>query len=184
MKSLENSAVPVPKTVSFCSDVSLLGTPFFIYKYTEGEFYSNTQLPKCQPEDRGCIYQSMIETLAKLHSVDIQDRDLISFGTIYSHPSKCPEKIDVAPYVIRQIKTWSKQYRSSETERIEDMEYLINELAGSFPHSLGEMITCLVHGDFKMDNMIFHPAPVNEVAAVLDWELVRVCVVSQIHLVQ
>lgn len=123
----------------------------------------NPGLPGVQdPQERASIYSSMIDTLARIHSVDIDKHNLNDYGARMSVPG-------TVPYVLRQVKTWSKQYLATETETIADMNYLMAELPKFLPKT-AENSTCLVHGDFRLDNLIFSNDS-SDVAAVLDWEL-------------
>ena len=128
--------------------IDVIGTPFFLYKFVEGRFLKNPSLPSItSPAEKTSIYHSMMDALARVHAVDIYKHFLSNFGPRMSNP-------DTVPYVLRQVKTWSKQYRATETETIKDMDFLIAELPRYLPKH-AESSTCLVHGDFRLDNLIF-----------------------------
>jgi aminoglycoside phosphotransferase (APT) family kinase protein len=127
MQALQGT-VPVPKVRGFCDDASVLGTPFFCYDYVEGRFFKDPAMLdlSCRAE-RSKIYENMIETLAKIHSVDVDKCGLGTYGKRVNAAS--PQ----TPYVVRQIKTWSRAYLATATEPIEDMDVLMGELAGLLP---------------------------------------------------
>ena len=127
MASLQG-VVPVPKTRGFCADPSILGTPFYFYDFVEGRFFKDPALMglECSGERRH-IYENMIDNLARIHAVDVDKCGLGDFGKRVSAGS------NQQPYVLRQIKTWSKMYRATATEHIEDIEVLMAELGGALP---------------------------------------------------
>jgi acyl-CoA dehydrogenase family protein 10 len=165
MQALKKSAVPVPNTRLFCRDTNILGTPFFVYDYVDGRFFRTPELKSVKdPSDRTELFKNMIETLAKLHSVDV---DAVGLGDYGVRVGAGPGAM---PYLIRQVKTWAKAYRATETdESIDDMDFLIERLPDLLPKNAEKQST-LVHGDYRMDNMIFDRDS-NSVKAVLDWEL-------------
>uniref|UniRef100_A0A8C5MYB9 Acyl-CoA dehydrogenase family member 10 n=1 Tax=Leptobrachium leishanense TaxID=445787 RepID=A0A8C5MYB9_9ANUR len=154
MKALGETGVPVPKVISLCEDSSIIGTPFYLMEYFSGRIFKDPALPGLDEKDRRAIYTAMNQVLCKIHSVDIKAAGLEDYG-----------KHDA--YVKRQVQTWSKQYRSSETRSIPDMERLIEWLPQHLPK---DQRTSVVHGDYRLDNLIFHPHKL-EVIGVLDWEL-------------
>lgn len=164
MQALAATQVPVPVVRAFCADPSVIGTPFFCYSFVGGRFLKDPALPGTPVEERAAVYAAMLSTLASLHSVDVNAAGLADFGV-----SRASGGASFTPYVLRQVKTWSKQYLATETESIPLMDRLMRELPECLPPS-AERASCLVHGDFRIDNMIFR-ADRNEVAAVLDWEL-------------
>ncbi|MBP8295041.1 MAG: phosphotransferase [Burkholderiales bacterium] len=154
MTALGNTDVPVPKTWLLCTDETVIGTAFFVMDCVPGRIFWEQSLPGMAPAERGAIYDEMNRVIAALHSVDFAAIGLSDYG----RPGN---------YFARQIKRWSEQYRASETERIEAMDNLIAWLPENIP---GGDETSIVHGDFRLDNMIFHPTE-PRVLAVLDWEL-------------
>ena len=152
--ALKGSAVPVPRMHALCEDPSVIGSPFYVMDYVEGRVFADPALPGLSTAERGAIYDAMNGVIAALHSVDLQATGLADYGR--------PQN-----YLARQIERWTRQYRASETERIDAMERLIDWLPAHRPE--GEE-TALVHGDFRIDNLIFHPSE-PRVLAVLDWEL-------------
>ena len=154
MTALHGSGVPVPKTWLLCEDASVIGTPFFVMEYVEGRPMSDATLPDRSPEDRRGIYRSMIEVLARLHTVDWRAAGLADYGK----PGN---------YVARQVHRWTAQYRASETGRIDAMERLIAWLPAHIP---ADDAAAIVHGDYRPGNLLIHPAE-PRVAAVIDWEL-------------
>ncbi len=151
---LQNSGVPVPTTYALCEDPEVIGTAFFVMEYVHGRVMPDPRLPDETPDVRAAIYDSMNTVLARLHTVDFRAAGLGDFG-------------HTGAYVARQIHRWAKQYRASETERIEAMEHLIAWLPEHIP---AEDETTLVHGDFRLHNSIVHPTQ-PRIVAVLDWEL-------------
>ena len=154
MTALGRTDVPVPKTWLLCTDEAVIGTAFFVMDCVPGRIFWEQSLPGMAPAERGAIYDEMNRVIAALHSVDFAAIGLADYG----RPGN---------YFARQIKRWSEQYRASETERIEAMDNLIAWLPENIP---GGDETSIVHGDFRLDNMIFHPT-LPRVLAVLDWEL-------------
>jgi aminoglycoside phosphotransferase (APT) family kinase protein len=145
---------PVAEPVIYCADETIVGTPFFVMSYVEGRVFWDPQMPTSNPAERARVYDDMNATLARLHSFDPSAIGLGEYGRGEN-------------YVARQVDRWSKQYRASETETIDAMERLIDWLPGHLPPAQPPR---LVHGDYRLDNIILAPnAP--RVAAVLDWEL-------------
>ena len=157
MKALAGIAVPVPKMLYLDDGPgSPLGRTFFVMEYLDGRIFWDPALPEIATnEERGAIYDAMNAALAALHSVDVKAAGLEDFGRPGS-------------YFARQVSRWSDQYRKSKVDEIEDMETLIAWLEDNLPEDDGA--ASLVHGDFRLDNMIFaNDAP--QILAVLDWEL-------------
>ena len=152
--ALGKTAVPVPRTYALCTDESVIGAVFYVMEHVAGRVLWDPLLPGMGPAERRAIYGEMNRVIAALHSVDYA---AIGLGD-YGKPGN---------YFARQIDRWSKQYKASETEPIEAMDRLIAWLPANIP--AGDD-TSIVHGDFRLDNMIFHPAE-PRVLAVLDWEL-------------
>jgi aminoglycoside phosphotransferase (APT) family kinase protein len=154
ISALYAAGFPVPKPHVLCEDESVVGTVFFIMDFVDGRIFWELDLPGCDPDERLAIYDNVNETIARLHNFDHEAIGLADYGK----PGN---------YFARQISRWSKQYRASEIDVIANMDRLIEWLPENIPD---EESTSVVHGDFRLDNMILHP---NEprVIAVLDWEL-------------
>jgi aminoglycoside phosphotransferase (APT) family kinase protein len=154
ISALHSVGFPVARPVVLCQDDDVVGTMFYLMDCVEGRVYWTPDLPDCDPAERTAIYDVMNATIARLHGIDFEAVGLGDFGK-------------PAGYVARQIKRWSQQYRASETREVAEMERLIEWLPGAMPPDAGASI---VHGDFRLDNMILHPSE-PKVLAVLDWEL-------------
>jgi len=154
MKALEHTEVPVPGMYLLCKDETVIGTIFFVMAYVEGRLFEDLTLPGLSPQERRAIYFEMIRVLAALHAVDYEALGLSDFGK----PGN---------YFSRQIGRWSKQYVSAKTDNIASMENLMNYLPQNVPL---DDTTCLVHGDYRMENMLLHPTK-PRILALLDWEL-------------
>jgi aminoglycoside phosphotransferase (APT) family kinase protein len=152
--ALAKSDVPVAKTYCLCEDDAVIGTAFYVMDYVEGRIFWDPGLPEVSLSQRAAIYDEMNRVMAALHAVDYAALGLADYGK----PGN---------YFLRQIERWTKQYRASETGHAEDFERLIAWLPQNIP--AGDD-TSIVHGDFRLDNMIFHPSE-PRVLAVLDWEL-------------
>lgn len=155
MKALAGTAVPVPATLAIAPEESAIGRMYYVMDYLEGRIFWDPALPECGRIERGAIYDAMNRTLADLHGVDPAAVGLSDFGK----PGN---------YFARQIGRWSTQYEASATEPVPDMDRLIAWLKENLPDDDG--IVSLVHGDYRIDNMIFaKDRP--EILALLDWEL-------------
>jgi aminoglycoside phosphotransferase (APT) family kinase protein len=152
--ALGKTGFPVARTYALCTDESVVGTMFYVMDCVEGRVLWDPQLPGMSPAERGAIFDEMNRVIARLHKVDYA---AIGLGD-YGKPGN---------YFQRQIDRWSRQYKASETEKIEAMDNLIEWLPRNVP--AGDA-TSIVHGDFRLDNMVFH-AKEARVLAVLDWEL-------------
>jgi len=154
MTALRATDVPVPDCLFYEASPDIIGTPFYVMERLEGRVFSGYDTPGVPPAERRAMYRSMAETMARLHAVDWQAAGLEGFGRPGS-------------YIARQIARWTKQYELSKTEKVPDIEHLIDWLPKNIPD--GEAIT-LCHGDFRLGNMMFHPTE-PRVVGVLDWEL-------------
>lgn len=151
---LHPTGFPVAKPFGLCTDDSVIGSWFYIMAMVEGRTIWDGAMPASTPTERRAIYEAMIDTLAALHNVDVEAAGLSDYGK----PGN---------YFGRQVERWTKQYRASETEVMPEMERLIEWLPKTLPE---QTRTSIVHGDYRIDNMIFaSDAP--KVLAVLDWEL-------------
>lgn len=154
ISALNQTDFPVPRAYALCEDESVLGTPFYIMDCVEGRVFWNFHMPELTPEQRGQVFVSMCDTMAKLHGYDYKAIGLEDFG----RPGN---------YFVRQISRWTKQYQLSATADIPAMDKLIDWLPGAIPE---DDSVSLVHGDFSIHNLLFHPTEPRLVAA-LDWEL-------------
>jgi aminoglycoside phosphotransferase (APT) family kinase protein len=154
MAALGDSDVPVPRMLALCADESVIGTVFYVMAHVDGRVFYDPRLPGLSKAERAAMFDDMNRVIAALHRVDPARVGLADFGK----PGN---------YFARQIARWSRQYKASETERIEAMDRLIDWLPAHVPP--GEE-TAIVHGDYRMDNLIFHPSE-PRVVAVVDWEL-------------
>jgi aminoglycoside phosphotransferase (APT) family kinase protein len=152
--ALYKQGYTVARAYALCMDDSVIGTAFYIMSMEEGRVFWNPALPNQSPAERWAIFTSKIEALAKLHQYDPQTIGLGDFGK----PGN---------YFARQVERWTKQYRAAETDVIPEMDRLIEWLPKTVPQQ--ERVS-VVHGDYRLDNMIFH-ATEPRVIAVLDWEL-------------
>lgn len=155
MSALADTNVPVPKMHFLCEDEDVIGSMFFVMEHIEGRNFVDPRIPDVNPVERRAMYDAMNAGLAALHSVDIDAVGLSDFGK----PGN---------YFARQISRWSGQYRASETGVIQEMDELISWLESNTPE--GDDKTTLVHGDWRIDNLLFAPQG-PELVAVLDWEL-------------
>jgi aminoglycoside phosphotransferase (APT) family kinase protein len=154
--ALQGSKVPVAKVYHLCEDPSVIGSLFYIMEYVEGRVFWDSSLPEISNNtQRSQMYQQMVKVLVALHSVDIEKVGLSDYG----RPGN---------YFERQFSRWSQQYVLSETHDIPQMNALISWLEQHLPADDGRV--SLVHGDYRMDNLMFHPTE-TKIIAVLDWEL-------------
>ena len=152
--ALGEAGFPVARPLHLCTDDSVIGAAFYVMEHAEGRVFWEPHAPGLSGEERASLFDSLNETIARLHGFDPAALGLSDFGK--------PQG-----YVARQIKRWSEQYRASETETIPEMDRLIAWLARVCPADSGAAV---VHGDFRLDNCIVHPTE-PRVIAVLDWEL-------------
>jgi aminoglycoside phosphotransferase (APT) family kinase protein len=154
MTALAGSDVPVPRTWCLCEDASVIGTAFYVMDCVDGRIFWDPALPGMSNEERAAIFADMNRVIAALHRIDYRAVGLDHYGK-------------AGGYLARQIARWTTQYQASETEKIEPMERLIAWLPENIPP--GDETT-IVHGDYRLDNLIFHESE-PRIVAVLDWEL-------------
>lgn len=154
MKALESSDVPVPRMLAWCEDDTVLGTPFYVMEFLEGRVLVDPTLPGCTRDERTAIYGEMNRVIAAVHSLDVEAVGLTSFGK----PGN---------YVARQVTRWLEQCQRATLPLPAPMYALMEWLPQHLPK---DGPTCLVHGDFRIDNLVFHPTE-PRVIGVLDWEL-------------
>lgn len=153
--ALAATEVPVARALHLCADREVIGSMFYLMSYEPGRIFWDPALPQLQPQEREQIYEQIVTVMARLHAVDVGRVGLGDYGR-------------AGNYFERQIGVWSKQYRAAETGALAPMGRLIEWLPAHCPADTGP--TSLVHGDFRIDNMIFD-AGKPRVVAVLDWEL-------------
>jgi len=154
MDALNKAGFPAPRQYALCLDESVIGRAFYVMEFIEGRVLWDQSLPGMTPQERAAIYDEQNRVIAQLHTIDYAAIGLADYGK----PGN---------YFARQIERWSKQYVASQTETIEAMDALIAWLPAHIPP--GDA-TSIVHGDYRLDNMIFHPTE-PRILAVLDWEL-------------
>ena len=152
--ALHPSGFPVARPYGLCEEAAVLGSPFYVMEMVEGRTFWDGALPGQAPAERTAIYAAIVDTLAALHAIDPATVGLGDYGK----PGN---------YFERQVARWSTQYRASQTDDLPEIERLIEWLPRTVPE---QTRTSIVHGDFRIDNMIFAPAE-PRVVAVLDWEL-------------
>lgn len=156
LNALSDTNVPVAKVNHLCEDTSIIGSMFYIMEYVEGDIFWNATLTEINTNElRSSMYDAMNQLLVKLHSIDIDHCGLSDYGKKEG-------------YFARQLATWKKQYRASELSNIAVMEQLIHWLEENLPDDDGKV--SLVHGDFRLDNIMFKKGT-SDVVAILDWEL-------------
>ncbi|MBV9330214.1 MAG: phosphotransferase family protein [Alphaproteobacteria bacterium] len=154
ISALHPTGFPVARPYLLCEDDSVIGTMFYVMECVEGRVVWESTLPGLDKKQRWATYDAMNETIARLHNLDYERIGLGDFGK-------------PGAYVARQISRWTKQYQLSETETIDEMNKLIEWLPAHLP---AEGKPSVVHGDYRLDNMILHPTE-PKVLAVIDWEL-------------
>jgi aminoglycoside phosphotransferase (APT) family kinase protein len=154
ISALHPTGFPVPRPLALCENAGIIGAPFYVMEMVEGRTFWDGRLPDLACADRAAVYREMILTLAQLHNLDPEAVGLGDYGA----PGN---------YFERQVRRWTKQYRAAETERIEEVEKLIDYLPRTVPE---QTRTSVIHGDYRIDNLIYAPAQPH-VAAELDWEL-------------
>ena len=154
IRALHAQGFPVAEPLVYCADEAIAGTAFYVMSFADGRVFWEPQMPGSNPAERAAVYDAMNDTIARLHTFDPAQIGLGDFGRGEN-------------YVARQVERWSKQYRASETEKIGAMERLIEWLPKHIPPGRPAR---LVHGDYRLDNLIV-AATEPKVVAVLDWEL-------------
>jgi len=154
LSALHPTGFPVPKPFVLCLDESVIGSIFYVMEFKAGRNFVNGQLPELEPAERSAVYHTLVDQLARLHAFDPADLGLSDYG----RPGN---------YFGRQIERWTRQYRAAQTDNLPVVERLIAYLGASVPP---QTRTSILHGDYRIDNLIFAPsAP--EAMAVIDWEL-------------
>ena len=158
MKALAGHGVPLPRMLALCEDEAVIGRAFYVMAFVPGRVLWDPALPGMTPVERGAIFDEMNRVIAALHSVDVAAAGLSDYGK----PGN---------YFERQIGRWTRQYQASITQSIAAMDRLIEWLPSHLPASAVDGArAAVVHGDFRLDNLVFHPTE-PRVLAVLDWEL-------------
>lgn len=154
IRALAQTDVPVPPALLYCEDRAVIGTPFYVMEKVEGRVFHDCTLPGVTPDERRAMYRAMAKTLAAFHNVDVAAVGLSDFGK----PGN---------YFSRQIGRWSRQWELSRTRDDANIDHLVAWLPAHIP---ADDTTTLVHGDYRIGNLMFHPTE-PKVVAVLDWEL-------------
>ena len=154
MDALHQAGFPAARQYALCTDEAVIGRAFYLMEFVEGRVLWDQSLPGMTPSERGAIYDELNRVIAQLHTIDYAAIGLADYGK----PGN---------YFARQIERWTRQYQASVTEPIAAMDRLIDWLPRHIPPGDD---TAIVHGDFRLDNMIFHPTE-PRILAVLDWEL-------------
>ncbi|MGI2112391.1 phosphotransferase family protein [Shewanella frigidimarina] len=156
LNALKDSDVPVAKVFHLCEDITVIGSMFYLMEYCDGTVYWSASLAEIDSnERRSAMYNEMNRVLAALHSVDVDGVGLSDYGK-------------AGNYFERQLTRWTSQYRLTELKKISAMDQLSQWLEDNLPEDDGRV--CLVHGDFRLDNMMFAKDK-PQVIALLDWEL-------------
>ena len=155
IKALEETKVPVPRTVFLCNDESIIGTIFYVMEFVDGRIFWDPTLPEIDANERMKVYEETVRIMAELHKIDVEKAGLLDFGK----PGN---------YFERQVGRWIKQYRAAETESYPEVETLIAWLEKTMPDDDG--LISIVHGDYRLYNMIFDHEE-ESMLALLDWEL-------------
>jgi aminoglycoside phosphotransferase (APT) family kinase protein len=154
ISALWNTDVPVARPYVLCQDPAVVGTDFYIMSFVDGRVFRNQTLPSLPPAERQAVYFAMADTLAKLHKVDFRAVGLDDYGR-------------VGGYLGRQVSRWSQQYEATKTDDLPAMDSLMKWLPEHIP---ADEETTIAHGDFRLENMIFHPTE-PRILALVDWEL-------------
>ena len=154
ISALWDTEVPVAKAYVLCQDPSIIGTDFYIMDFVDGRVFRGYELTELEPTERRAVYNAHIDIMAKLHQVDFRAIGLEDYGR-------------VGGYMTRQVGRWSKQYEASKTGDLPVMDKLMAWLPEHLPE---DEETTIAHGDFRLENMLFHPTE-SRILAVVDWEL-------------
>lgn len=155
ISALHGGPVPVARPLALCTDTGVIGAMFYVMDFVEGDIHWDPSLPDLPPEQRAAFHLAMVANLAAIHDVDVEAAGLGDFGR-------------AGNYFQRQVARWSQQYRASQTQPIDAMEALLERLPAQCPADDG--CVSLVHGDYRLDNLIWQPGRAR-VAATVDWEL-------------
>jgi aminoglycoside phosphotransferase (APT) family kinase protein len=155
LQALHGGPAPVARPLHLCRDESVIGSMFYLMEFVDGRIFWDPSLPGMEASDRADIYTGIIDALAALHTVDPAAVGLADYGKPGS-------------YFERQINRWTEQYLASRTRNIAAMDALIHALPGRCPADDG--VVALAHGDYRIDNLMFHPR-LPRVVAIVDWEL-------------
>lgn len=155
MRALQDTDVPVPRMLAYCEDASLLGTPFYLMEFLEGRVLFDQSLPGMNPVERAAVYADLNRVIGALHSVDFRAAGLETFGK-------------AGNYFARQIDRWTRQTKASTVPVPAALRQLMDWLPEHVPADDG--VTSIVHGDYRLDNVILHPSE-PRIVGVLDWEL-------------
>ncbi|MBM3599609.1 MAG: phosphotransferase family protein [Alphaproteobacteria bacterium] len=153
-KALADSDVPVARPLLFCEDRTIVGTPFYVMERRRGRVFHDCALPRCTPDQRAAMYADMARVLACIHKVDLTTSGLADFGR-------------PGGYFARQIKRWGGQWQDQHPFDIPELDRLVDWLPQHVP---AEDETTLIHGDYRVGNIMFHPTE-PRIVAVFDWEL-------------
>ena len=154
ISALQGSAVPVPEPLAWCDDTSVVGTPFYLMSFLEGRVFVEQSLPGLPAAERETIYREMNRVIAALHAVDPDQAGLSDYGRREG-------------FIARQVDRWSRNLQASVLPLSDDMRFMIDWLPAHLPT---QARSALIHGDYRLDNLIFHPTECR-VTGVLDWEL-------------
>jgi len=158
LHALQGTGVPVPRVHALCEDESVIGVAFYLMDFVEGRIFRDATLPEVPQPERAAYFYAANDVLAQLHRVDWRARGLQDFGR---HEG----------YYSRLIRRWTQQYQASRPAPLEAMDHLAQWLPQHIPAGAdGAALTCITHGDYRIENLMFHPTRA-EVVAVLDWEL-------------
>ena len=158
LHALQGTGVPVPRVHALCEDESVIGVAFYLMDFVEGRIFRDATMPEVPPAERAAYFDSANQVLAQLHQVDWRASGLQDFGR---HEG----------YYTRLIRRWTQQYEAARTAPVAAMEQLAQWLPAHIPAGAdGAEMTCITHGDYRIENLMFHPTR-PEVVAVLDWEL-------------